>query len=72
MKREDNFAQTAGYKAQAATANAQDKAEEAASSVREVAHNFGDALDESLQKQPMTTLAMAVAVGFVLGALWKA
>jgi hypothetical protein len=25
-----------------------------------------------LQRQPMTTLGFAVAMGFVLGALWKA
>lgn len=72
MKREDNLAKTAGYKAQAAAANAHDQAEDAAGSVREVAHNFGNALDDSLAKQPMTTLALALGVGFVLGALWKA
>jgi ElaB/YqjD/DUF883 family membrane-anchored ribosome-binding protein len=72
MKREDNLAETAGYKAQNATAKAEYAANEAASSVRDVAHNFGNALDDSLTRQPMTTLAMAVGVGFVLGALWKA
>jgi ElaB/YqjD/DUF883 family membrane-anchored ribosome-binding protein len=45
---------------------------EASRSVREVTDNFGTALDRSLEKQPMTTLAMAVGVGFILGALWKA
>jgi ElaB/YqjD/DUF883 family membrane-anchored ribosome-binding protein len=45
---------------------------EASRSVREVTDNFGTALDRSLDRQPMTTLAMAVGVGFVLGALWKA
>lgn len=45
---------------------------DASRSVREVSDNFGSALDRSLERQPMTTLAMAVAVGFVLGALWKA
>ena len=45
---------------------------EASKSVRDVAENFGSALDRSLDRQPMTTVAMAVAVGFVLGALWKA
>jgi ElaB/YqjD/DUF883 family membrane-anchored ribosome-binding protein len=37
----------------------------------EVAGNFKTALDKSVTKQPMATLAMAAAVGFVLGALWK-
>lgn len=45
---------------------------EASRSMRDVADNFGGALDRSLERQPMTTLGMAVAVGFVLGALWKA
>lgn len=30
-----------------------------------------DALDTSLKQQPMATLAIAGAVGFLLGALWK-
>jgi ElaB/YqjD/DUF883 family membrane-anchored ribosome-binding protein len=72
MKRDDNLSQTAGYKAQAAVAEAEGAAFEAAKSVREVTNNFGNALDNSLERQPMTTLAMAVGVGFVLGALWKA
>jgi ElaB/YqjD/DUF883 family membrane-anchored ribosome-binding protein len=45
---------------------------DASRSVREVSDNFGTALDRSLEKQPMTTLALAVGVGFLLGALWKA
>ena len=49
-----------------------DRGREASRSVREVTDNFGGALDRSLERQPMTTLALAVGVGFVLGALWKA
>jgi hypothetical protein len=30
------------------------------------------AIKTSLKRQPMTTLGFAVAMGFVLGALWKA
>jgi ElaB/YqjD/DUF883 family membrane-anchored ribosome-binding protein len=37
----------------------------------EVAGNFKKAVDKSVKDQPMATLAMAAAVGFVLGALWK-
>jgi len=72
MKRDDSLAQTAGYKAQNATAQAENAAHDAANSMRDVANNFGNALNNSLKNQPMTTLAMAVAFGFVLGALWKA
>jgi ElaB/YqjD/DUF883 family membrane-anchored ribosome-binding protein len=45
---------------------------EARANVQKVAGNFGNALDRSLSEQPMTTLGFAVAVGFILGALWKA
>jgi ElaB/YqjD/DUF883 family membrane-anchored ribosome-binding protein len=37
----------------------------------EVAGNFKGAVDKSLKNQPMATLALAAAIGFVLGALWK-
>jgi ElaB/YqjD/DUF883 family membrane-anchored ribosome-binding protein len=37
----------------------------------EVAGNVKRAVDKSVKDQPMATLAMAAAVGFVLGALWK-
>jgi ElaB/YqjD/DUF883 family membrane-anchored ribosome-binding protein len=37
----------------------------------EVAGNFKTAVDKSVKDQPMATLAMAAALGFVLGALWK-
>jgi ElaB/YqjD/DUF883 family membrane-anchored ribosome-binding protein len=36
-----------------------------------VAGNLKGAVDKSVKDQPMTTLAVAAAVGFVLGALWK-
>jgi ElaB/YqjD/DUF883 family membrane-anchored ribosome-binding protein len=39
--------------------------------VQEVAGNIKGAVDKSVQEQPMATLAVAAAVGFVLGALWK-
>jgi ElaB/YqjD/DUF883 family membrane-anchored ribosome-binding protein len=37
----------------------------------EVAGNIKGAVDKSVKDQPMATLAVAAAVGFVLGALWK-
>jgi ElaB/YqjD/DUF883 family membrane-anchored ribosome-binding protein len=37
----------------------------------EVAGNLKGAVDKSVKDQPIVTLAMAAAVGFVLGALWK-
>jgi ElaB/YqjD/DUF883 family membrane-anchored ribosome-binding protein len=44
---------------------------EASDRTGEVAGNFKGALDKSVKDQPMATLALAAAVGFVLGALWK-
>jgi ElaB/YqjD/DUF883 family membrane-anchored ribosome-binding protein len=38
----------------------------------EVAGNIKGAVDKSVKDQPMATLAVAAAVGFVLGAIWKA
>jgi ElaB/YqjD/DUF883 family membrane-anchored ribosome-binding protein len=37
----------------------------------EVAGNLKGAVDKSMKDQPMATLAVAAALGFVLGALWK-
>ena len=37
----------------------------------EVAGNLRRAVDKSVKDQPMATLLMAAAVGFILGALWK-
>jgi ElaB/YqjD/DUF883 family membrane-anchored ribosome-binding protein len=38
----------------------------------EVAGNLKGAVDKSVKDQPMATLALAAAIGFVLGAIWKA
>jgi ElaB/YqjD/DUF883 family membrane-anchored ribosome-binding protein len=52
-----------------------DRAVEHGREVGEMAHNapgaMRDALDTSLKQQPMATLAVTGALGFVLGALWK-
>jgi ElaB/YqjD/DUF883 family membrane-anchored ribosome-binding protein len=37
----------------------------------ELAGNLKGAVDKSVKDQPMATLAVAAALGFVLGALWK-
>ena len=44
---------------------------EAGEQVQEVADNFKTAVDKSVKDQPLTTLAVAAALGFVLGAVWK-
>lgn len=37
-----------------------------------VSDNFQRAVDKSVADQPLTTLGLAVLVGFILGAIWKA
>lgn len=44
---------------------------EAAKQMQNAAGTMQSAVNQSLKQQPMTTLAVAAAVGFVLGALWK-
>ena len=44
---------------------------EAGQRVSEVAENLKSAVDKSVNDQPMATLAIAAALGFVIGALWK-
>jgi ElaB/YqjD/DUF883 family membrane-anchored ribosome-binding protein len=47
------------------------KGQEAVDAVREVSDNMVDAIDESLKKRPYTTLALAVGIGFLFGAIWR-
>ena len=44
---------------------------EAADAMREVRDTLADAVEESVQNRPFTTLAMAIAAGFVIGAIWR-
>ncbi|MBL8882795.1 MAG: hypothetical protein JNL45_07060 [Hyphomicrobium sp.] len=44
---------------------------EASERINAVAGNLKTAVDKSVKDQPLTTLAMAAAFGFVIGALWK-
>lgn len=46
--------------------------EDASRSARQVAENFEDATLKSVRDQPLTTLGIAIVIGFVLGAVWKA
>jgi ElaB/YqjD/DUF883 family membrane-anchored ribosome-binding protein len=44
---------------------------EATEQVQVVAENFKKAVDKSVKDQPLTTLAVAAGIGFIIGALWK-
>lgn len=52
-------------------AGAQDTGREAVDAVREVSDNFVEAIDESIKTRPYTTLAIAAAIGFFFGAVWR-
>ena len=69
-KAADQF-KKAAERAEGIAAGAADQVREVGDRAGEVAGNFKSAADKSVKDQPMATLAMAAAVGFVLGALWK-
>ena len=48
-----------------------EQATEAGEKVQEVASTVDTTVRQSLRDQPMATLAVVAALGFVLGALWK-
>ena len=48
-----------------------DVASDGAQQVQDVAGNVKGAINKSVKDQPLTTLIMAGALGFVLRALWK-
>lgn len=65
-----------------ATTETADKAQQLAADVTEQARYYGEKaqdvaqqvkpfVERSLREQPMTTLAGAAVIGFLLGALWK-
>ena len=54
-----------------AMADAQGKGRDAASAVREVSDHFVDALDESIQTRPYTTLALVAGLAFLFGMTWR-
>jgi len=50
---------------------AKDKGREMADAAAEVCDNFAAAIEDSLEQRPYTTLALALAAGFVAGAVWR-
>jgi ElaB/YqjD/DUF883 family membrane-anchored ribosome-binding protein len=47
------------------------KTGEAADAMRDVRDTFSDAIEESVQERPYATLAIALGIGFVIGATWR-
>ena len=54
-----------------AVATVQEKSSEAAGRAGDVVGNFRQAIEKSARSQPTTTVLMAVAAGFLLGAIWR-
>jgi ElaB/YqjD/DUF883 family membrane-anchored ribosome-binding protein len=69
-KASDQFSKAADTVEDVATRVA-DQGRAAGQQVQEVAGNIKGAVDKSVKDQPMATLAVVAALGFVLGALWK-
>lgn len=47
------------------------KGREATDAVRDVTGNFAEAIEESLRIRPLTTLALALGLGFIFGTTWR-
>jgi ElaB/YqjD/DUF883 family membrane-anchored ribosome-binding protein len=71
VEKATDTAQSAARQVEDFAGQAAEQGREAGERMQEVAGNFKSALDRSVSTQPMATLAVAAAVGFVLGALWK-
>lgn len=70
----DDLADKAGNLAEKAGERIQDLADQGRQATEQfqvVADNFKTAVDKSVKDQPLTTLAIAAGIGFVIGALWK-
>jgi ElaB/YqjD/DUF883 family membrane-anchored ribosome-binding protein len=50
---------------------ANDRGQDAADAVRDVAETLSDAVEDTLHRRPLTTLALALGAGFIAGATWR-
>ena len=62
----------AGAQAERIAGSVADQARETGEQIREVTSTVDAAVRRSLKDQPLATLAAVAALGFVLGAVWKA
>ena len=53
------------------TDNAQELAGKLAEQAQEAVKNFKPYVEKSMKEQPVATLAIAAAIAFVLGAIWR-
>jgi ElaB/YqjD/DUF883 family membrane-anchored ribosome-binding protein len=64
-------AKEAAGNAQEVAGNIADQARRHGERAQEAIKHFRPFVEKSLKEQPITTLAVAAAIGLVLGALWK-
>lgn len=57
--------------AEGVVSDAQDKSREAVDAMREVSDKLVEAVDESIKNRPYTTMALALGLGFLFGAMWR-
>ena len=68
------MADVAGEKlanAQEMAGNIAEQARQYGEKAQQAAQEFKPYVEKSMKEQPMSTLAAAAAIGFVLGAIWK-
>lgn len=66
-----NLAEKTGEQIERTVHSITEQGRQATEQVQVVAENFKTAIDKSVKDQPLTTLAVAAGIGFVIGALWK-
>ena len=66
-----NLAERTGEQIERTVQNFAEQGRQATEHVQVVAENFKTAVDKSVKDQPLTTLAVAAGIGFIIGALWK-
>jgi ElaB/YqjD/DUF883 family membrane-anchored ribosome-binding protein len=54
-----------------AVSDAQGKGREAVDAVRGLSGEVGEAIEDSMKQRPYTTVAVALAVGFIFGTAWR-
>lgn len=70
VRRTSTPVRRAGRQADAALSQVRRTQAAASTAVREVGHNFAEALEHSVDRRPIATLCLAIGIGFILGARW--
>jgi len=66
-----NQASSARRRVDGAISDASELGSEAADAMHQVKDTLADAVEDSVHNRPFTTLAMALAAGFIMGAAWR-